>query len=168
MPGRVLDKPEPDPRRIATRIAIPSAHAELSVLPAGGRAVCKALVVGWFGSKKRTPDEVQWECIQEEVRVAKQRRLAQTATKRDLVVAISAALFKADPVGINFETNADEYHAEAEIIVIALPKTSGPEDVRALTHEVFVHWFDPELAGPIERYEAVAEEIWSLWRHHQG
>ena len=75
---------------------------------------------------------------------------------------------EADPVGINFETNTDEYDAEAETIVIALPRAAGPDDVRALTHEAFVQWFDGETAGPIERYTAVANEIWSLWRRHQG
>lgn len=121
-------------------------------------------MVSRFGREKRTSDEAQWEHIQEDIRVAQQDRLAQTATKRDLVEAVSAALFAADPMGINFDTNEDEYNAEAETIDIALPRMSGPEDVRAFTHEVFVQWFGAATAGPIERYEAVAEEIWTLWR----
>jgi hypothetical protein len=81
---------------------------------------------------------------------------------------LSAALFEADPVGINFETNTDEYDAEAETIVIALRSAAGPEDMKALTHEAFVQWFGAATAGPIERYDPVAKEIWRLWRRHQG
>lgn len=122
----------------------------------------------WFRREKRPPEEVPSERIQDEVRAAKRSRLTQTATRRDLVDAISAVLFKADPVGINFDTNTDEYDAEAETIVIALPRAAGPGDVRSLTHGAFVQWFDAETAGPIERYTAVANEIWSLWRRHEG
>jgi hypothetical protein len=64
--------------------------------------------MGWFRREKCTTEADRWEHIQDEVRVAKQHRNAQTATKRGLVDAISAALFEAEPVGINFETNTDE------------------------------------------------------------
>ena len=124
--------------------------------------------MSWFRREKRPPEVMEWERVQDQVRVAKQHRLAQTATQRDLVEAISAALFKADPVGLNFATNKDEYDAEAETIVIALPSAAGPEDVKALTHEAFVHWFGTATAGPLERYVAVAPDIWSLWRSSQG
>jgi hypothetical protein len=108
-----------------------------------------------------------WERLQAEVRAAKQSRFEQTATQRDLVDAVSQILFRADPAGINFETNTDEYEAEAETIVIGLPNAHRPEDVKALTHETFWQWFGPD-AGPIDRYAAVASEIWNLWQRHQG
>jgi hypothetical protein len=92
----------------------------------------------WFRREKRAPEDVQWERIQAEVRTAKQWRFEQTVTQRDLVDAVSQILFLADPVGINFETNTDEYDAESETIVIGLPNAHGPEDVTALTHETFV------------------------------
>jgi hypothetical protein len=121
-----------------------------------------------FRRERPSPEDVQWERIQAEVRAAKQSRFEQTVTQRDLVDAVSQILFRADPVGINFETNTDEYDAEAETIVIGLPNAHCPEDVTALTHETFVQWFDAQLAGPIDRYSAVASEIWNLWRRHQG
>jgi hypothetical protein len=121
-----------------------------------------------FRRDKRTPEEIEWERIQAEVRAASQYRYEQTVTKRDLVEAVSAILFRADPIGINFETNTDEYDAEAETIVIALPKATSPDDVKALTHDAFVQWFDAQTAGPIDRYTPVATEIWSLWRRHEG
>ena len=52
--------------------------------------------------------------------------------------------------------------------VIGLPSARGPEDVKALTHETSVQWFDAQTAGPIERDAAVALEIWNLWRRHHG
>lgn len=122
----------------------------------------------WSRRDKRTPEEVEWDRIQDQVRVAKQHRLAQTATQRELVDAISAALFEADPVGIALGTNTDEYDAEAETIVIALPNAAGPRDVAAITHETFGQWFGVATAGPLERYAHVAQEVWRLWRHHQG
>ncbi|MFC7488130.1 hypothetical protein ACOCJ7_17795 [Knoellia sp. CPCC 206453] len=99
-------------------------------------------------------------------RAAKARRREASADKRELVQAVSKAMFRADPVGINFETNTDEYDPEAETLVIALPETKGPEDVMVLTHQCFVEWFDEETAGPPSRYTAVAEEIWDLWQRH--
>ena len=122
----------------------------------------------WFRRGDRATEAKKWERTQAEVRKAKEHRYAQTVTQRDLVAEVSQVLFRADPIGINFETNTDEYDAEAETIVIALPKAHGPDDVMALTHESFVRWFDARTAGPAERYSGVATEIWSLWQRHQG
>lgn len=122
----------------------------------------------WFRRKERTPEDVHWERLQAEVLAAKQSRFEQTVTQRNLVDAVSQILFRADPAGINFETNTDEYDAEAETIVIGLPKAHHLQDVKALTHETFVQWFGAQTAGPIDRYTAVTSEIWNLWRRHQG
>jgi hypothetical protein len=89
-------------------------------------------------------------------------------TQRELVDEVSQILYRADPVGINFETNTDEYDSEAETIVIALTNADGPADVKAIAHETFVQWFDAQTAGPIERYASVGSEVWSLWQRHQG
>ncbi|MEQ7010134.1 hypothetical protein ABN028_28540 [Actinopolymorpha sp. B17G11] len=91
---------------------------------------------------------MQWEHIQAEVRRARQSRFEQTVTQRDLVDSVSQILFRADPVGINFETNTDEYDAEAETIVIGLPNTHGPEDVNALTHETSFSGSTHRLPAP--------------------
>ena len=88
----------------------------------------------WFRRGDRPSEAEQWESIQAEVRRAKEHRYALTVTQRDLVDEVSRLLFRADPVGINFETNTDEYDAEAETIVIALPNVHGPDDVKALEH----------------------------------
>ena len=80
-----------------------------------------------------------------------------------IVDALEQLLFRHDPIGINFEDNTDEYRAEAETITLRLPDSSGVEDVQRIVHEEFVHWFDEKLAGPPERYAALAGEIWDLW-----
>ena len=103
--------------------------------------------------------KARWERVQDEVRKAREHRSAQTVTQRDLVQDVSQILFAADLIGINFETNTDEYDSEAETIVIALPQAARPKDVQALTHETFVQWFDPQTAGPAERYAAVGVDI---------
>jgi hypothetical protein len=46
-----------------------------------------------------------------------ERRRALRAQYRDLYIRASAILFRLDPIGINHETNTDEYDAEAELIV---------------------------------------------------
>jgi hypothetical protein len=74
---------------------------------------------------------------------------------------LSALLFEEDPIGINFEDNTDEYDLEAGTIVPRLKDCHGVEDVSAVVHEEFVHWFDEEIAGPPERYAKIAARIWS-------
>ena len=115
----------------------------------------------WFRRGKPASEDREWERIQAEVRAANQWRFDQTATQRDLVDAVSQLLFRADPVGINFDTNTDEYDADEQ--------TLGELAVReALAHEALVQWFDAQTAGPADRYAAVAAEIWNLWRRQQG
>lgn len=122
----------------------------------------------WFSRSKASSEEGDWQRQQAAIRSSQQSRRAQTATRRDLVVEVSRILFEADPIGISFESNTDEYDSEAETIVIALPRARSADDVRSLAHETFVQWFDPRTAGPIERYAASSAEIWKAWQRHQG
>lgn len=85
-----------------------------------------------------------------------------------LLAAVSAVLFRCDPVGINFEENGDEYDPEAETILPRLRECHSVADVSRIVREEFVRWFDEDLAGGEERYEEVAREIWTLWRDHQN
>ena len=77
---------------------------------------------------------------------------------------VLALLFKADPVGINFETNTDEYEAEADTILPRLSSCANAADVEKVVHEEFTRWFDPDTAGPPERYRAVAKQIWQRYK----
>jgi hypothetical protein len=96
----------------------------------------------------------------EELAAAIRQRKVATAGQEDLVAEISGILFDADPIGISFESNADEYDSEAEMIVIALARANGPDDVRRLTHRCFAERFNVEIAGQEARYESIAQSIW--------
>lgn len=122
----------------------------------------------WFRRIQASRADEDWERKKVEIEAAKRQRYAQTVAQRDLVAEVSRILFEADTIGINFESNTDEYDAEAETIVIALPRARTADDARALTYETFVQWFDPVTAGPIERYRAVSAEIWQAWQRGHG
>ena len=88
------------------------------------------------------------------------KRAALRAEYGELFEQVSAILFEEDPIGINFETNTDEYEPEVGTILPRLSECSSSEDVRRVVHEEFVRWFDAETAGPIENYTEVANQIW--------
>jgi len=73
---------------------------------------------------------------------------------------MSSILFAEDPVGINFEVNADEYEPEVRTILPRLRDCRSVDDVRRVVHEEFVKWFDDSTAGPAEKYQSIAERIW--------
>lgn len=85
---------------------------------------------------------------------------AQFGTLLDDVLAV---LFRDDPIGINYETNTDEYDPEARAILPRLKECASEKDVARVVHEEFVHLFDAKIAGTMDRYEKVAAEIWQLW-----
>ena len=82
---------------------------------------------------------------------------------RKLFGAISEAFFEADPVGINFEINTDEYEPEVGTIIPRLSSAQSAEDVQAITREEFCDWFDPVSTGPRVKYAAVLAKVWTLW-----
>jgi hypothetical protein len=51
-----------------------------------------------------------------------------------------ALLFHDDPIGINFESNSDEYRSEAQTIVVRLAEATSERDVAVIVHEEFVRW----------------------------
>jgi hypothetical protein len=76
---------------------------------------------------------------------------------------VSAALFAADPVGINFGGNTDEYDPEARTILPRLDDAHSADHVQVIIYEEFCRWFDKEDAGEIGRYEEVSAIIWEAW-----
>ena len=81
--------------------------------------------------------------------------------------SITALLFRHDPIGINFEDNTDEYEPEARTILPRLKACHRAEDVLTVVHEEFVRWFEVETAGPREKYQEIADDIWLLWKTSQ-
>lgn len=85
------------------------------------------------------------------------------------------ALFDIDPLGENFGDDNWEagYFAEGASILLELPRTRSPEDVRRIMHEEFIWWNDERTAGPEERWDSAARMIWDAWQRylssdHQG
>jgi hypothetical protein len=103
-------------------------------------------------------DRVRWQKAAHPRAAREQALLGQA----DLVNRVEVLLFHDDPIGINFESNTDEYRGEAQTIVLRLPEARSAEDVAAIVHRTFVEWFDPQLAGPVDRYRSIASVIWGL------
>ena len=92
------------------------------------------------------------------------KMLKVKAASPELFAAVTALLFRHDPVNINYEVNPDEYEPEAGTILPRLRRCSSPADVRKVVHEEFIRWFDLGIAGPEEHYTEIAADIWELWR----
>ncbi len=98
----------------------------------------------------------------------RQERAAIRAEYGVLFDEVSEILFEADPVGINFETNTDEYEPEVGTILPRLVECHSSTDVRRVVHEEFVRWFDADIAGPIENYTEIADQIWQAVKSHES
>jgi len=77
---------------------------------------------------------------------------------------ISAALFEADPMGINFVNNTDEYDPEVGTIIPRLAQANTAKDVEVIIHEEFCQWFGLDKSTPKEHLQPVAEKIWDVWQ----
>lgn len=81
----------------------------------------------------------------------------------DLFVTTAALLFRYDPIGINYDTNDDEYEPEVGTILPRLKGCQSESDVCRIVHEEFERWFGVD-AGTQERYKLIAKELWQLWQ----
>lgn len=95
----------------------------------------------------------------------REERKQRVVGHEEIVGRVSALLFAADPVGINFDDNTDEYDLEAEMIVIRLLDGVLQSDLQAAVYETFVRCFGPEVevVGPASRYQEVSDKIWDAW-----
>ena len=85
----------------------------------------------------------------------------------DLFDEVSAILFELDPIGINFESNTDEYEPEVGTILVRLQACHSAQDVRRVIHQEFIRWFDKGIAGAETHYQRAAERVWAAWQRHQ-
>ena len=100
------------------------------------------------------------DALREQWEEDRRRLRREYGTLFDVVAEI---LFRHDPVGINFDSNTDEYEPEAETILPRLWNCRSAEDAAEVVHQEFQHWFTPEVAGPREKYDELAAEIWRVW-----
>jgi hypothetical protein len=86
----------------------------------------------------------------------------------DLFDVIAAVLYRADPVGMNFGFNPDEYEPVAEAILPRLNSCKHEDDVLRVIHEEVVRWFSLQDVGPVARYRDVAFLLWRLWNERRA
>jgi hypothetical protein len=121
----------------------------------------------WFRRRRTDQVEAQWRTVPDGVARARQTRQQLLTGQQGLVASIEDLLFRHDPIGINFDHNTDEYRPEAETITLRLPEAATEHDLRRIIHEELVRWFDASIAGPVERYDSIAREVWQIWRTHR-
>lgn len=98
-------------------------------------------------------------------------RMERSEVKRKygaLFQEVSAILFRHDPIGINFETNTDEYDPEAGTIIPKLKECRSKKDVQEVVFREFRRWFGADTAGKKETYLKPSEEIWNAWLRFQS
>ena len=96
------------------------------------------------------------------------KRVALKHQYGDLFSSVSELLFESDPIGINFETNTDEYEPEVRAILPRLTSARSVTDVHDIVYEEFVRLFDEAIAGPKDAYVSISARIWELWSNFQA
>jgi hypothetical protein len=109
----------------------------------------------------------EWATIATRIGQQRAERRKRLAGYETLVTRTSLLLFEADPIGINFEENTDEYDPEAQTIVLRLAEGTSHTDVGRLVYEEFVRWFG-DNAGSADRYSQIADNISSAWQDFQS
>ncbi len=75
-----------------------------------------------------------------------------------------AILFQHDPIGINFETNTDEYAPEAATILPRLAYADSATDLAEIVCEEFEYWFGYSSARVHQAdYDEIAEALWAAY-----
>ena len=109
-------------------------------------------------------NEDEWEAKAEVVQVAKADRVRRLTGHEEIVARFEAYLFESDPIGINYESNTDEYRPEAQTIALRFLDDDSIDDPGRVVYEEFARWFgDPETCGPPSRYELIGRDLWQLW-----
>ncbi len=80
-----------------------------------------------------------------------------------LADALTALLFRYDPIHIGYQTNSDEYEPEALHILGRLGKCHDALDVCRVIYEELVRSFGSEAVGSTSDYEQIAGDAWQLW-----
>jgi hypothetical protein len=91
---------------------------------------------------------------------------AREAVKKrypNLFASVSRAMFRHDPIDINFVSNRDEYDDVAGTVLPRLNQCASVDDVAKVLHEEFIKSFHSDVAGDRARYMLLANEVWKLW-----
>jgi hypothetical protein len=90
-----------------------------------------------------------------------QRRQVKDEYAR-LYAAATHLFFTVDPMGINFESNSDEYEPEVGTVLPRLESAESVDDVVRILREEFHRWFGDVFDG--QSTDRLAPELWSLWQ----
>lgn len=112
-------------------------------------------------SQSRPGDEWPPEVI-EEVTCHRVAREAVRKLHPGLFASVSGAMFRHDPIGINYGDNTDEYDAEAGTVIPRLSNCASVDHVACVLREEFSRWFGADIAGRAQ-YVPLAKEVWRLW-----
>lgn len=102
------------------------------------------------------------ELTEEEKREIEEIRKNRTEKQGKKFNDISEILFRYDPIGLDFDTNIDEYDYEADLILKELPNQETVEQLTETIHAIFIKCFDNKLAKERDLYKHIAQEIWLL------
>jgi len=68
-------------------------------------------------------------------------------------------------MGINFETNTDEYEPEVRTILPRLKEANSEDDLTRIIHEEFIRWFNGDnLVGEPAKYKLISGDIWRAYQ----
>jgi len=95
------------------------------------------------------------------------RECKETILEKDqfFLHSVSRLLYKIDLADIGTGQGRREYALEACAIINNLPCCKSLDDLVEIVHEIFIFWFDEEIAGNRERFRDVSSEIWAIWLH---
>jgi hypothetical protein len=104
------------------------------------------------------------------------KKLKKIAADRDLIrkqypglyEAVSNAMFKKDPIGLNDKTNTDEYDLEAALVCPRLKNCSSSDDVKNVLFEIFtmnifISNDDSKTIRNRSHYVGLGNKIWKIW-----
>lgn len=119
----------------------------------------------WFKGRPKpaAEEDPEWTARSAELQRDAAQRQQLLIGREAFVAELEVLLFQQDPLGINYDTNTDEYRPEAETITIRLPEAADGDDAQRIIHEEFVRWFGTQTAGPPERYTDIAKATWQNW-----
>jgi hypothetical protein len=108
-------------------------------------------------------DDDEWQAMAAAIRASKADCAGRLVGYQAVVDSFERLLFDRDPMGLNFETNKDEYRPEAETIALRFLEGYLPDDPVTVVYEEFKRWFGEGTCGSRDTYERVGVELWSIW-----
>lgn len=106
----------------------------------------------------RDPAESDRQARRERVRG---QRKALKRQYKGVFAELTRAFFEADPAGINFDTNTDEYEPEVGTVLPRLTGARSAADVKNILIEEFTFWFEGSYDP--KRLAELSETVWQLW-----